>query len=232
MTPGFASILRGRRVLLAVASEGELRAILEGLGSPIPPQSPWRVAPASDRVDLVLTGIGKSNAAGGVARALDSARHAGVLSIGIGGSLPGSGLTNGSVVLAEGCVFADEGVQTPDRFLACDELGFPLGGFPGSTVPVDAAWVEALRPIADAAGPIATVSTCSGTDALAAMVRARTGALAEGMEGAAVALVAHRLSFPRGELRVISNPTGNRDPRTWDIPRAFARLREVTGRLF
>ena len=88
-----------------------------------------------------------------------------------------------------------------------------------------------LKPLCDATGPVATVSTCSGTDSLAAAVQTRTGAVVEAMEGAAVALVARRLDIPCGELRVVSNTTGDRPNQQWDIRGALDRLGAVIGRL-
>src|SRR5215468_11066936 len=96
----------GRRWLLAVAAPVEARAVLDGRGSARPaggaqaatPGVRWTCIPAGDGLDMVVTGVGKANASAAVARAFDPARHAGVLSLGIGGSLPGSGLEIGEVV--------------------------------------------------------------------------------------------------------------------------------------
>jgi futalosine hydrolase len=73
---------------------------------------------------------------------------------------------------------------------------------------------------------IATVSTCSGTNALAREIVTRTGAEVEAMEGAAVGLVASRLGVGFAEVRVISNTTGDRGSQQWDLPGALAALRE------
>jgi futalosine hydrolase len=51
------------------------------------------------------------------------------------------------------------------------------------------------------------------------------------MEGAAVALAAVRLGLAFGELRVISNTTGDRARQQWDLKGALARLTDVIGRL-
>jgi futalosine hydrolase len=134
-------------------------------------------------------------------------------------------------------VYADEGMESPTGFLDCQAMGFPLGPFDGSAIPADPVLLDVLRPLCEASGPIATVSTCSGTDARAAAVRARTGALAEAMEGAAVAHVAVRMAhlhpgraLATGELRVISNTTGQRDLQVWDIKRSLSRLTDVLDR--
>jgi len=104
-----------------------------------------------------------------------------------------------------------------------DSLGFKLGDFDGNSVPVDESMLERLS--GDfGIGPIATVATCSGTDAAAAEVARRTGALAEAMEGAAVVHAARRLHVPAIELRSISNTTGDRARQQWDLALALRSL--------
>ena len=219
-------------LLLVVASPIEAAAAFAAAGSDAVP-TPWTLTAIAPNVELLLCGIGKANAAGAVGRYLDPDRHALVLSVGIAGSLPGSSgfLPIGTVIVATACVYPDEGIETPDGFMDCASLGFPLGNFPGSAVPVSESTIATLRPFADVAGPIATVSTCSGTDSSARRVALRTGAVAEGMEGAAVAQVCRRLDVRVGELRVISNSTGDRGAQRWDVPGAVARLEEVLGRV-
>ena len=216
-------------VLLVVAAPAEAKAVTAGLKSAVP--GPWDRYSVAPGLAMVVTGIGKANAAGATGRFAHPNDR--LLSIGVGGAL--SECYPGDVVIASTSVFADEGVQTPTGFLDCDALGFPLASFAGSAVPVSEQWTEqvatALGSLSPRRGPIATVSTCSGTDALAQQVRTRTGALAEGMEGAAIALIAHRLNLPFAEVRIISNTTGDRDRQTWDLPRALARLSDVIGLL-
>ena len=104
------------------------------------------------------------------------------------------------------------------------ELGF--GAFPGGAMSIDhdGDLLDALR--ADRRGAIATVSQCSGTDAAARAVAARTGGVCEAMEGAAVALAAalHDGSIRTGELRAISNTTGDRSAQVWDLDAALGSL--------
>ncbi len=220
-------------MLLAVAAPAELRAVLAGLGAADDGPSAWRERVVSPGVGVVLTGVGKANAAGAVGHVLRPEIHAGVLSVGIAGALPTlSGdppLAILDAVAATACVFGDEGVQSPTEFRDLPSLGFPFGGFEGSGVPVDQEWLGELSGITGRAGAVATVSTCSGIDALARAVAARTGALAEGMEGAAVALVAHHLGVKCGELRVISNTTGDRDRQVWRVKEALAQLTHLIG---
>ena len=222
-----------RRCLIAVAAPAEARAVLEGLrADPRVADQPWVLHNSQDAgPDLVVTGVGKANAAGAVARCFDPARHDWILNTGVAGALPGSGLAIGNAVLATASVFADEGLLTDERFYDCAAMGFPFADFPGSAVPLDPGLRNLLRPLSDREGPIATVSTCSGTDPLARTVSERTAALAEAMEGAAVALVARRLGSPAAELRIISNTTGRRSGQHWDLKTALERLSDLIRRL-
>ncbi len=228
MHPGLKALLGDGAVLVAVAAPAEARAVFAGLGCSPASQAAWTLIRATPHADVVITGVGKANAAGAVARTLDPARHAIVLSVGVAGTYGQVPL--GAVVAADSCIFADEGVQTPDTFQDIASLGFapaPTGQF----IPTSTVLLETLRTFA-AVGPIATVSTCSGTDALASSIAARSGAIAEAMEGAAVALVAHHLGVPMGELRVISNTTGNRAAQQWRLQDALVTLQRVIGELF
>ncbi len=227
------SDLGGTTTLLAVAATIELEAIAGGLGLAKPDSvSRWSMIPLLPGLDAVLTGIGKANAAGAVARVLDPARHTGVLSLGIGGSLPG-GPPPGSLVLGESSVFADEGLGAPDGFQTCRAMGFPLIAGETDAIGPDPAWLGAWRGRVDLVAPIATVSTCSGTDALAREVGRRTGASVEAMEGAAVGLVARAIdpAIAFAELRVVSNTTGDRPDQRWDLRLALTELGRVLGRV-
>lgn len=191
----------------------------------------WRVEMLTARLHAVLCGIGKSNAAAATAIALAQSSYSGVISLGIAGVLPGAAAALGSVVLATSSVYADEGLDDGATFRSCADLGFPLGPFAESAVPADSGLAALLRPLAEHSAPVCTVSTCSGTDALAARVAARTGAMAEAMEGAAVGHVAARLGVPFAEVRVISNTTGERAGQRWDMAGALKRLHALAGAL-
>jgi futalosine hydrolase len=65
-----------------------------------------------------------------------------------------------------------------------------------------------------------TVNSCSGDDAGARALAARTGGSVESMEGAAIAHVAMLYGIPVGEIRGISNRAGNRDRGAWRVREA------------
>jgi futalosine hydrolase len=226
--PSLQQFLGHRALLLAVAADAEARAVLNAFGLTAAPPA-WSIQHATPSIDLLVTGVGKSNAAGALARNLDPARIGAVLNVGIAGSYGPASI--GSVILATASIYADEGVQASDRFIEISELGFPPADLPGMSFPGDPGLLDVLRPLADQLAPIATVSACSGQDDLARERAARTGAIAESMEGAAIAHAAHRLGVPAAELRVISNTTGDRAAQVWDLKTAFARLGSVIGRI-
>ncbi len=126
-------------------------------------------------------------------------------------------------VVNEDCL-ADEGVQT--------ETGFSDLGVSGP-VTMDATRTDEMRELLDR--PVvargATVSTCSGTDALETAIAARTGAQIETMEGAAIARVCHLMNIPVVQLRCVSNRTGDRERGGWDLDGACARLQTAVRQL-
>lgn len=219
------------RLLVAVATPLEASA-LPAPALPAGAGGPWSTLAIADRVDLLVTGVGKAPAAAGVASVLSAGRHGGVLNVGIAGSLPSEApLPLLSVVVASSHVFGDEGVALPPDhpagdFQSLDAMGFGPVGTSADAVPCDDGFAELLRTSVSGAifAPIATVSTCSGTNRLARAVADRTRARAECMEGAAVALAARNLGCRYGEMRTISNTTGDRAAQVWDVRGALARL--------
>jgi futalosine hydrolase len=170
----------------------------------------------------MMTGIGKANSAGAAVLAIERGASI-VICLGVAGSLREEvGL--GDVVIATECVFSDEGVQTDEAFISCADLGFAIG--PAGAIPVDEGLCGALGVRAAHRGPIATVSMCAGTEALAASRRGQ-GAVAEAMEGGAAGLAAWRLGARFAEVRVISNSTGERRSQRWDLDGALVRLSDV-----
>jgi futalosine hydrolase len=242
-----------QRLLLAVASAGETNAVLKALMQTQPqtithPQVGAQESDATEAVphgttedwkaihldnfSILQTGVGKANAAGAVSRELtlgahDNRNYAGVLSFGIAGSLT-SDVEIGSTVCASTVSFADEGTPSiQDReWTSLETAGWAQTYFPSE----ETCWVRYLQDNADHCGVIATVSTISGTDQIAEDYFKRTNAIAEAMEGAAIAQVCLRLGIPFAEFRVISNRCGNRNLHKLDIPTSFKKMREIIKR--
>ena len=239
-----------RPALLVVAAPKEALAVLGGIGGDRAASlrfHRWEAIRIIPGIELLMTGVGKACAAGALATVFDPTKHGAVINTGVAGLLPLSDGSDGSagmldVVLADASVYADEGIETPDGFADVASMGFSPAppGFEamGLTAPGDPWLLELLRPLTDHVGPIATVSTCAGTDAIAQEVAARTGAIAEAMEGASVGFTTLCVSASRDvpavpfvEARVISNTTGDRTDQRWDLTGALKRLRVFSERL-
>lgn len=176
-----------------------------------------------ERFALLRMGVGPVNAAHAVTLAITRTRPNAIVVCGIGGAYPGSGLGIGDVACADSECYGDLGATSPAGFLDMQALGFPIVEGPPAIynlLPMQ------LFPAAKRVRFV-TMSTCTGTDAAARAIEARTGGAVENMEGAAVAHVAALHSIPVGELRGISNLVTDRDTRSWRITAAATAAQEA-----
>lgn len=201
-----------RRILIVTAVQAEADAIGRPKGT-----------------FVVSSGIGRTNAAAATTAAiLSDGPFTWAINAGVAGALPESNLRAGDIVIANKCVYVEEGLMTPDGFQNMEQMGFSLGNFSGNAVPVDPWMLEQFSPLGHIAS-VATVATCSGSDAQAEIVRERSGCACEAMEGAAVVHAAHRLGVPSIEIRAISNTTGDRDSQEWNLELALSTLGQVVN---
>ena len=164
---------------------------------------------------VLITGVGAVNAAYALTRFLDRQEVRRIVICGIGGAYQAA-LSLGDVVCAESECYGDLGVQSPEGFLDMESLGFPLVTAPSerfNTFPLQ------IFPYARRE-KFVTVNTCAGTDSLSSVLQQRTGGAVENMEGAAIVHVAALAGVPVGEIRGISNRTGNRDRASWRVEQA------------
>lgn len=195
------------RILIVTAVQGEADAI----GKP------------TDTM-VIAGGIGRTNAAITTTTSiLSEGPFTWVINAGVAGALPESNLQIGDIVIANKCVYAEEGLQTPDGFQNMQEMGFSLGEFKGNEVPVDRKMLECFEQFG-IVGSIATVATCSGTDEQANLIERRTQCVCEAMEGAAVVHTARKLGVHAIEIRAISNTTGDRNEQEWNLGLALQNL--------
>jgi futalosine hydrolase len=187
--------------------------------------------------EALRLGVGKTAAAISLTERLATGpRPELVVAFGVCGAFPaehssgvGPQLDVLSLCLVADDLFADEGVETPERFVSLPEISL------GSIGPYFADESENSR-VAKLLGEIpcvraATVSTCSGTDTSSITTAWRTGAAIETMEGAAIAAVCERFSVPWIQLRCVSNRTGDRSRGAWQLEEAAARLRDAVLRI-
>lgn len=168
-------------------------------------------------------GVGPVNAAHAVTLALTRSRPLAIVVCGIGGAYPASGLAIGDVAAAESECYGDLGATSPGGFLDMQAIGFPLVEGPP---PLYNVLPMQMFP-APQRGRFVTMSTCTGIDAEARAIEARTGGAVENMEGAAVAHVAAIHGVPVGELRGISNMVTDRNTKAWRIKDAAIAAQEA-----
>lgn len=141
-----------------------------------------------------------------------------IIVCGVGGAYPSSGLSIGDVVSADVEIYGDLGAQSPDGFLDMAALGFPV--IAGATPLFNELPLQVFP--ADRRARFVTVSTCTGTAAMARELEQRTRGAVENMEGAAIVHVARLQGIPIGEIRGISNIATTRDRASWRLPEAAA----------
>jgi futalosine hydrolase len=175
---------------------------------------------------IIISGIGAVNAALSTQAALLEQPADLVLSVGIAGAYPNSGLQLTNLIVSSAVVYAGFGVQSGSRVEA---LSFPIAEGIFQILPV---W-EKAQAFAQAAkleyGVIATLETVTTKAARAKGIEAQFEARAEAMEGAGVAQAALRFAVPCLELRSISNLVGDRQ--NWQLEaalRALAQTLETT----
>ncbi|MFJ7064805.1 futalosine hydrolase [Streptomyces sp. NPDC101115] len=235
-----------RRTLVVTAVAAEADSVAGGLAIPGPDAGtsplpggyvlrrhtgPAHRAVDGPVVDVLVAGVGPAAAAAATSTALAHAAALGrpydlVVSAGIaGGFLPHAPI--GTVVVSDAVVAADLGAQTPDGYLAVEELGFGRSAHPVAPE-LAGAVAEALADggLRHVVGPVLTVSTVTGTAGRAAELAGRhPGAAAEAMEGFGVAEAAAAYGVPVVEIRAVSNAVGPRDRAAWRIGEALAALR-------
>ncbi|MEU3688097.1 futalosine hydrolase [Streptomyces narbonensis] len=247
------------RILIVTAVAAEADSVAAGLGHDAPGsvrEPAWEPVPLpgdltlrrhADGVDLLVGGVGPAAVAAATGTALacasltgagsgsgaDSGSGSGspydlVVSAGIaGGFAPHAPI--GTVVVSEAIVAADLGAETPDGYLAVEELGFGRSAHPvphSLTGPLAAALRAGGRP--HTVAPVLTVSTVTGTAGRAAELAGRhPTAAAEAMEGFGVAEAAAAHGVPVVEIRAVSNAVGPRDRAAWRIGEALDALRQA-----
>jgi futalosine hydrolase len=182
------------------------------------------------RVVVCAGGIGKVNASIAATAMIERIQPQLVINAGCAGAYPGSGLAIGDLAVASEEILGDEGVVTSGGWLDFRAMGLAMlvqgerryyNEIPLSPYAVDRALQLAARHGTTLArGRFITLSTCSGSLKRGEELVQRHGAIAENMEGAAVALTCLRYGIDCLEIRGISNQVEERDMKRWDIPAA------------
>ena len=190
------------------------------------------------RLLIGTTGIGKVNAAAIAAAALSNFASGEVWNVGCAGAYRDSGMGIGDVLVSDNCICADEGILSQDGPAPSSGIGIPLVLKNGRAFHDHFPTGEHIRQIRAILpegvygpgpsgagfkvrhGPSLTVGMTSGDVIIASDRFHRFGALAENMEGSAIAQTCLLFDVPFLELRGISNMAGEREKARWDIPAA------------
>lgn len=227
--------------MAVAATEKELGAAFGGLGFSMPGSKDLASGRIAGRhVDFLSAGVGLVASAMNLAAHLACSRdYAGVLNVGIAGSYDLTRLGLGAVAVAVFESWPEYGLMTDDG-VSAEKLGFPVFSREGLAVwnrmeldPESAAARMGLElgPELVSAG-FCSVSTIAATAEDAARKGFLQNALAENMEGFALALVCAKFHLPFLEVRSISNLAGTREKRFWNIGLAFKSLAAGVAGMF
>lgn len=186
---------------------------------------------------LTLSGPGKVNAAITATMVTERFSPHLIISSGIGGAYPSSGLNRGDIAIAEKEVYGDEGVITDKGF---HDLRYLKMAFIKkernfyNEIPVSNRYMDDIKNAINKlginyrTGTFVTVSTITGTDQRAREIEnSSLKPICENMEGAAIAHVALIRGCEFIEIRGISNIVERRDKRRWMMRKASINSQNV-----
>lgn len=208
-----------RRVLVVTSVQAEREAVLRGIEQ-------------TDRVEVLVAGVGLAQVTASTAVALSSGSYDLVINAGIAGGF--SGKTDiGSLVLSSEIIAADLGAETAQGFCSLDELELGTSRIQADTESVSQIeQASHTKGISVKIGPILTVSTVTGTQETAdELIQRVPEAVAEGMEGFGVATAARLKGVPVLEMRAVSNFVGPRNRAAWRIEEALFTLEKASSAL-
>lgn len=173
-------------------------------------------------------GFGPVAAAARTATLLERLRPRQVLLLGIAGSYDVERFPVGSALEFDSCAIEGIGVGEGTGLIPPPKLGFPQ--WPGSEG--ERAPIFDRVPLARAArgSSLTLLTTCAASADPAQALRRRTrfpDAVAEDMEGFAVAAACTMAGVPLRIVRGLSNAVGDRDAARWRIPGALAAARAL-----
>ena len=212
-------------MLLLVPTAQEARALLDS-GSPAS-ERPVAARLGGHVVQAALCGFGLAAAGALSAMALQRSGERHCVLAGLGGSYDAVRLPVGALLAAREVRCADVGSGSGSGFRSAAELGFPQAPGGDGLSPVGDALPLVVPPrVGGVVAALLTVANASGGPAEAAeRARRHDGALAEDMEGFAVAVACRRLGVELTILRGVSNVAGDRDRSHWDLAGGLAAAR-------
>ena len=220
---------RDRDLWVVAALEQELALLLAELDAKVEhPPGRYRHyvgAVGPSLVRLIALGVGVVSAALNLGRLAALGLPEAAIMVGSAGALPGSGCGMGDLVAADEEILAELGLLVGPGQGDVREMG--LAGLV-QKVALDPSLVGEVTAAAESAarvrrGNLLTVVGVSAQPEQAEARARRFQALAENMEGYALALAGRCFGFRTAEIRGISNRAGDRDKSRWDLSTAQER---------
>lgn len=180
-------------------------------------------------VFLGITGVGVVSAALALAGFIATVEPDRIIMIGSAGALPGSDLSMGDVVIASDEILSEMGLCTGPGVGDSRVLGF-AGEEQEISLSRELSGSLLLAAQESTSAILGRFLTVVGVSAHESQARARARtfeALAENMEGYALALAGARFGIEVGEIRAISNSAGVRDKSAWDLETANERAQSA-----
>jgi futalosine hydrolase len=170
-------------------------------------------------VYLSEVGVGLASAALALGVLAATISPSEIIMVGSAGSLPGSGLEDGQLAVASSEVLSEFGIYSEAGVGSIEDLGIMRVR---QEIFLDPEMANQLAESAVSTTPVRrgrflTVVGVSDDLRLAESRASRFSAIAENMEGFALALAGERFRIRVGEIRGVSNLAGIRDKQTWKL---------------
>lgn len=169
-------------------------------------------------ISVLITGVGMVETAYALGRHLVQQQYDLAINVGIAGSLCRSFALGEVVYVKEDC-FIELGAEDGDQFLGIDTLGFGQSRYMALPNSLAQNFINGIPAVSGI-----TVNTVHGNQQSIALLRQRTDALIETMEGAAFYYSCHQAKQPCIQLRAVSNYVERRDRASWQIGKAVRSL--------
>jgi len=220
------------RILVVAATRPEAAPLIAGLSNVAGHNQVITGLVGSNKLDILLTGVGMVATAVWCTRALAIGGYDVALNIGVCGSFNPT-MPPRSVVHVTSDMLPELGAEDGDEFLTLQEMGlldpdvFPFAG--GRLVNDAPPALPGLAELPRASG--VTVNTVHGRPASIAAVTKRCTPDVESMEGAAFMYACLVAGVRFAQVRSVSNVVERRNRAAWDIPGAIAHLGQMSLRL-
>jgi futalosine hydrolase len=178
--------------------------------------------PVPATVDFLVTGIGMVATTYSLTRLLQHHNYDLAVAIGVAGAIDHA-LPIGEVVQVSEDAIYNFGVEDGPEVKTFAAIGLTGDADIRPLYPFSSVVVDKLRAV-----KAVSVNTGHGNETSISLLRERTDAVIENMEGAAFFFVCNQEQVCCLQLRAISNRVERRNRAAWDLPKALQQLSDVT----